>query len=67
MYVWNFNFQFEDNIHSSSGLSCSEIRRYAIIAFTNLTFGNTTIKSYLCSYKSKKDIIKNKLSVHVLV
>ncbi|TRY69315.1 hypothetical protein TCAL_09734, partial [Tigriopus californicus] len=28
---------------------CSEVRRYAVVALTNLTFGNASIKSFLCS------------------
>ena len=28
---------------------CSEVRRYAVVALTNLTFGNQNIKSFLCS------------------
>ena len=29
---------------------CTEVRRYAVVALTNLTFGNATIKSFLCSF-----------------
>ncbi len=29
--------------------SCSEIRRFAVVTLTNLTFGNASIKSFLCS------------------
>ena len=38
---------------SSSSLrskSCTEVRRYAVVALTNLTFGNARIKSFLCSF-----------------
>ena len=33
-----------------SSSSCLEVRHYAVVALTNLTFGNTKIKSFLCSY-----------------
>lgn len=29
---------------------CTEVRRYAVVALTNLTFGNAHIKSFLCSF-----------------
>ena len=29
---------------------CTEVRRYAVVALTNLTFGNARIKSFLCSF-----------------
>ena len=29
---------------------CLEVRRNAVIALTNLTFGNAPIKSFLCSF-----------------
>ena len=29
---------------------CVEVRRYAVVALTNLTFGNAKIKSFLCSF-----------------
>jgi hypothetical protein len=29
---------------------CTEVRRYAVVALTNLTFGNASIKSFLCSF-----------------
>ena len=30
--------------------SCTEVRRYAVVALTNLTFGNGRIKSFLCGF-----------------
>ena len=32
------------------GASCREVRRYAVVALTNLTFGNASIKTFLCSF-----------------
>ena len=32
--------------------ACIEVRRYAVVALTNLTFGNANIKSFLCSFPS---------------
>jgi len=49
--------QVEHAAHGSStsgglvvGASCREVRRYAVVALTNLTFGNANIKSFLCSF-----------------
>ena len=48
-------FQIERSTHgdrargSSSGGPCSEVRRFAVVALTNLTFGNSSIKSFLCT------------------
>ena len=49
----HFLRQIERDVHGdirlSSSASTSDVRRYAVIALTNLTFGNQSIKSYLCS------------------
>lgn len=44
-------FQVEKIIHGDllERTPCSEVRRYAVVALTNLTFGNAAIKSFLCS------------------
>jgi hypothetical protein len=36
---------------TSSRNPCTEVRRYAVVALTNLTFGNANIKSFLCSFQ----------------
>ncbi len=43
-------------------LPCTEVRRYAVVALTNLTFGNTSIKSFLCSYDGFIPIMVSQLS-----
>ena len=40
---------------------CAEVRRYAVVALTNLTFGNASIKSYLCGYPSFVTIMVDQL------
>ena len=40
--------QVEHGVHPPGNAVCREVRRYAVVALTNLTFGNTGIKSYLC-------------------
>ena len=35
---------------SSTRNPCIEVRRYAVVTLTNLTFGNSSIKSFLCSF-----------------
>lgn len=40
----------EHQAHPSHCPSCREVRRYAVVALTNLTFGNASIKSFLCSF-----------------
>ena len=37
------------------------MRRYAVVALTNLTFGNATIKSYLCSFPGFVDTMVGQL------
>jgi hypothetical protein len=39
-----------DQSGSSTRNPCTEVRRYAVVALTNLTFGNAQIKSFLCSF-----------------
>ncbi len=39
-----------DQSGSSIRNPCTEVRRYAVVALTNLTFGNAQIKSFLCSF-----------------
>ena len=49
----HYFIQAEHAIHSASTSAlCNEVRRYAVVALTNLTFGNTNIKSYLCTLPS---------------
>ena len=47
--------------HSGPSPSCREVRRYAVVALTNLTFGNATIKSYLCSFPGFVDTMVGQL------
>ena len=43
--------QVEREAHGDAAAgSGAEVRRYAVVALTNLTFGNTAIKSFLCSF-----------------
>ena len=49
--------------HSHTGPyhQCREVRRYAVVALTNLTFGNASIKSYLCSFPGFVEIMVGQL------
>ncbi len=40
---------------------CTEVRRYAVVALTNLTFGNARIKSFLCSFSGFVPIMVDQL------
>merc|ERR1719210_2596883 len=53
--------QGEHASHSGPSPSCREVRRYAVVALTNLTFGNATIKSYLCSFPGFVDTMVGQL------
>ena len=47
-----FHSQTENNLHHwerAELTSCRELRRFIVITLTNLTFGNSSIKSYLCT------------------
>ena len=46
---------------SSQHFPCNEVRRYAVVVLTNLTFGNTNIKSFLCSFKGFIPIMVSQL------
>lgn len=50
----NSPFQIERSVHGdfAERTPCSEVRRYAVVALTNLTFGNSSIKSLLCTSPS---------------
>ena len=56
-------FQVENKAHSpnSNNSQCREVRRYAVVALTNLTFGNASVKSYLCSFPGLVDIMVHQL------
>jgi hypothetical protein len=49
--LFGFDVQVEHGVHPPGHAVCREVRRYAVVALTNLTFGNTGIKSYLCQVK----------------
>ena len=34
----------------NSNKTCNEVRRFAVVALTNMTFGKANIKSFLCTY-----------------
>ena len=53
----------ENKTHTPNGscTQCREVRRYAVVALTNLTFGNASVKSYLCSFPGLVDIMVNQL------
>ena len=54
--------QVESSAHSASGpAQCREVRRYAVVALTNLTFGNASIKSFLCSFPGFVEIMVGQL------
>ena len=53
--------QVEHSAHSGPCSSCREVRRYAVVALTNLTFGNASIKAYLCSFPSFVDTMVGQL------
>merc|ERR1719422_2277532 len=55
--------QVENRAHSPTGPchQCREVRRYAVVALTNLTFGNASIKSYLCSFPGFVEIMVGQL------
>ena len=50
-----------DSDSTGGKLPCAEVRRYAVVALTNLTFGNASIKSYLCSYPTFVTIMVDQL------
>ena len=56
-------FQVENKAHlpNSNSTQCREVRRYAVVALTNLTFGNASVKSYLCSFPGFVEIMVNQL------
>ena len=41
---------------------CTEVRRYAVVALTNLTFGKVTVKSFLCAFPGFIPIMVAQLS-----
>lgn len=47
---------------TTSRSPCTEVRRYAVVALTNLTFGNARIKSFLCSFTGFVPIMVAQLS-----
>ena len=52
----------EHAIHSASTSAfCNDVRRYAVVALTNLTFGNSSIKSYLCTLPTFVHIMVDQL------
>ena len=53
----------ENKTHTPNGscTQCREVRRYAVVALTNLTFGNASVKSYLCSFPGFVDIMVHQL------
>jgi len=48
---------------SSTRNPCVEVRRYAVVALTNLTFGNANIKSFLCSFQGFIPIMVGQVSI----
>lgn len=50
-----------EELADSAKPPCAEVRRYAVVALTNLTFGNASIKSYLCGYPSFVTIMVDQL------
>ena len=58
-----FACQVENKTHTPNGscTQCREVRRYAVVALTNLTFGNASVKSYLCSFPGFVDIMVHQL------
>ena len=58
-----FVFQVVNKAHTPNGSStqCREVRRYAVVALTNLTFGNASVKTYLCSFPGFVDIMVHQL------
>ena len=65
-------FQIERDVHgdhpwqqedaTSIRSPCTEVRRYAVVALTNLTFGKVTVKSFLCSFPGFIPIMVAQLS-----
>ncbi|XP_040564630.1 uncharacterized protein [Lepeophtheirus salmonis] len=56
--------QVEKDAHGSFNDSghCTEVKRFAVVALTNLTFGNASIKSFLCSLDGFVPIMVAQLS-----
>merc|ERR1719500_2237579 len=55
--------QVENKTHlpNTSSIQCHEVRRYAVVALTNLTFGNASVKTYLASFPGFVEIMVNQL------